>query len=93
MHRQTAEHSLALASDEKSSDVDASSYPESNFSPDIGGGRTDRKMVTYTPTNHVVELTKFALLLLAELTGIWSLLCGGTQLRMFTFNTWPWLCQ
>ena len=55
--------------------------------PDFGGGRTDRKMVTSTPTNHVVELTKFAPLLLAELTGIWSLLWGGTQLRMFTFNT------
>ena len=44
-------------------------------------------MVTSTPTNHVVELTKIAPLLLAELTGIWSLLWGGTQLRMFTFNT------
>ena len=32
MHRQTAEHFLALGSDEKSSDADVSSYPESNFS-------------------------------------------------------------
>ena len=37
-------------------------------------------MVTSTPKNHVVELTKFAPLLLAELTGIWPLLWGGTQL-------------
>ena len=44
-------------------------------------------MVTSTPKNHVVELTKFAPLLLAELTGIQSLLWGGTLLRMFTFNT------
>ena len=46
-------------------------------------------MVTSTPKNHVVELTKFAPLLLAELTGIRLLLWGGTQLRMFTFNTCP----
>ena len=44
-------------------------------------------MVTSTPKNHVVELTKFAPLLLAELTGIWSLPWGGTRLRMLTFNT------
>ena len=59
------------------------SVPPTNF--DEGG--TDRKMVTSTPTKYLVELTKFAPLLLAELTGIWSLLWGGTQLRMFTFNT------
>ena len=36
--------------------------------PNFGGGRTDWKMVTSTPTNHMVELTKFAPLLLAEMT-------------------------
>ena len=50
-------------------------------------------MVTSTQMNHVVELTKFAPLLLAELTGIWSLLWGGTQLRMFTFNTWLFMTR
>ena len=58
------------------------SVPQTNFN----GGKTDRKMVTSTPSNHVVELTKFAPLLLAELTGKWSLLWGGTQPRMFTFK-------
>ena len=57
---------------------------------DFYRGRTDQKLVTYTPKNHVVELTKFAPLLLAELNGKWSLLRGGTQLRMFNFKASNW---
>ena len=75
---------VKFASEQLESSASEDSVPPT----DLYGGKTDQKNWLFYPQESCGRTHQVAPLLPAELTGIWSPLCGETQLRMFPFYTW-----